>query len=468
MHNSHELLFLMINLAQMEDLERLLYFYDSFMNNLFPEAGISVIKGKQEKGEEFPIATIKQHWGRVEVQNKEAIDPADLSLFRNSVGLLSIIIENKLMYQQLSREKDQAQSITEQFFALSPELLCIASIDGYFVKLNQSWSRLLGWTEDELKAVPWIEFVHPDDRNNTVTVKDNLAKGQQVHSFEKRYRSKDGNYYCLSWNSMMVPGEKYIFAVARDVTHEKAALERDIQTGKLQALGQLAGGVAHDFNNQLTGILGFAELAYAETEPDSPIRDYMENIIKGVSRSQDLTFQLLAYARKGNSITHEVEINGLIDEVSAILNRTSNPNIVIKTEKKSTPLNVQGDSSQLQNMLLNLSINARDAMPDGGELTIRSRITNGLELQQSGLSSEASKENHYVCLEVEDNGEGIDPKIQDRIYDPFFTTKPLQKGTGIGLSAVFGTVKKHQGYICFDSTPGEGTCFKLYFPTSVS
>jgi len=457
----------MINLAQMEDLERLLYFYDSFMNNLFPEAGISVIKGKKKELEEFPIATIKQHWGRVEVQNIEAIDAADLSLFRNSVGLLSIIIENKLMYQQLSREKDQAQNITEQFFSLSPELLCIASMDGYFVKLNQSWSRLLGWTEEELKALPWIEFVHPDDRENTVTVKGDLAKGQQVHSFENRYRSKDGHYYCLSWNSMMIPDAGYIFAVARDVTNEKAALERDIQAGKLQALGQLAGGVAHDFNNQLTGILGFAELAYAETKPDSPIRGYMENIIKGVSRSQDLTFQLLAYARKGSSITYEVDINVLIDEVSAILKRTSNPNIIIKTEKKIKPATILGDSSQLQNMLLNLCINARDAMPHGGALNIRSRITNGLELHQSGLSPEALKENAYICLEVEDTGEGIDPAIRDRIYDPFFTTKPLQKGTGIGLSAVFGTVKKHQGYICFDSSPEEGTCFKLYFPSSL-
>jgi len=456
----------MINLAQMEDLERLLYFYGSFMNNLFPQAGISVIKGEQIEKEEFPIATIKQHWGRVEIQNKDAIDTADLSLFRNSVGLLSIIIENKLMYQQLSREKDQAQNITERFFALSPELLCIASMDGFFLKLNQSWSRLLGWTEDELKAVPWIEFVHPEDRDITVTVKGDLAQGHQVHSFENRYRSKDGHYYSLSWNSMMVPGEEYIFAVARDITNEKAAMERDIQAGKMQALGQLAGGVAHDFNNQLTGILGFAELAYEESEPDSPIRSYMENIIKGVSRSQDLTFQLLAYARKGKSITNKVNINNLIDEVSAILNRTSNPNIIIKMFKSSKPVNIQGDSSQLQNMLLNLCINARDAMPEGGTLSVRSRITDGLELQKSGLSKEACKENKFICLEVEDTGEGIDPKIRDRIYDPFFTTKPLQKGTGIGLSAVFGTVKKHQGYICFDSEPGRGTCFKLYFPGS--
>lgn len=453
----------MINLAQLENMERLLYFYESFMNNLFPGAKIKILQGEEIQEEEFPIATIKRHWGRVEVQNKDIIPPQDLSLFRNSVALLSIIIENKLMYQEMSKEKDQAENITERFFALSPELLCIASTEGYFLKLNKSWSRLLGWTTEELKAHPWIDFVHPEDRKITDSATEELIQGHRIHSFENRYRSKDGKYYCLSWSSMMLPEEGYIFAVARDVTQEKAALERDIQAGKLQALGQLAGGVAHDFNNQLTGILGFAELAVSELAPDSPVKGYMENIIKGVNRGQDLTFQLLAYARKGSNIQDQANLNDLIREVCDILERTSNPNISIHKEMEKNLPCILGDNSQLQNMILNLALNARDAMPEGGTLTMRTRIPMLKELHQAGFINQDDENPKAICLEVEDTGEGIDPGIKERIYDPFFTTKPIQKGTEIGLSAVFGTVQKHQGLIKFDSIPGEGTCFKIYF-----
>ncbi|MBN2628265.1 MAG: PAS domain S-box protein [Spirochaetales bacterium] len=449
----------MINLAQMKEKGRILSFYQDFLNRIFPEITASVI----EEETPYPIATLNGSWGFLMIEGEEKLNETDHSLLCNSVSLLAIVLENSENYREISREADKARRIQERYFDLSPDLLCIADLDGYFVKLNRNWSALLGWTREELMARPWKEFVHPEDRMDTEEAKDYLALGKNVFSFENRYRSKSGEYYWLSWSSEYIPEEGYIFAVARNITRDRIVRDNKLQNDKLLALGQLAGGVAHDFNNQLTGIMGFAELAAAEISPDSPAREYLENIITSVSRSQNLTKQLLSYARKGSDDHRVIEMAVLVDEVCAILGRTTSRAVTISSRVDSAYSRMRGDPSQIQNMLLNLGINACDAMPEGGELVFETGAPTPSDLEQL-RSIRGGMKGEYFCLMISDTGTGIPMAIQNKIFDPFFTTKPLQKGTGLGLSAVMGTVKGHSGYILLDSIPGQGTTFKLYFP----
>ena len=465
MSKSHELLCLMINLAQMKDRERILYFYQDFLGRIFPGTEFSIQPEEERESTSYSISTMNRNWGHLSVQGAEGLTKTDLSLIRNSVSLLAIVLENRENYQEATREAMEAREVTDRFFDLSPDLLCIASLDGYFIRLNKNWSRLLGWSEEELKAVPWNDFVHPEDRMPTESAKDMLSQGNNILSFENRYRSKKGEYYWLSWNSLYLTEEGYIFAIARDITRDKILREARVQNEKLLALGQLAGGVAHDFNNQLTGIMGFAELALAETETGSPLREYLDNIITSVGRSQNLTKQLLSYSRKGSDEHRPIDLALLIGEVCSILSRTASRSIRIVNRSDPRYSSMEGAPSQIQNMLLNLGINACDAMPEGGELIFRTARPEPSDMKQLEPVREG-RARDFLCLIISDTGTGIPEQIQNKVFDPFFTTKPLQKGTGLGLSAVMGTVKNHSGYIILDSIAGKGTTFKLFFPLS--
>jgi PAS domain S-box-containing protein len=237
--------------------------------------------------------------------------------------------------------------------------------------------------------------------------------------------------------------------VLRDVSQALAMQERTQHAAKMEAVGQLAGGVAHDFNNLLTGINGYAEMVLSGLDPGSPEADYTRQIQQIGGRAAEMVSHLLGFARRGKVQIVAVDLHAIIDEVVALLQHSVDKRIVLRRDLAAGNPWVTGDPTQLQNAILNLALNARDAMPDGGELVLatRSELFGGAE---------------GITIEVRDTGHGIPPEIRDRIFEPFFTTKEQGKGTGLGLAAVYGCVQSHNGEVQVESSPGHGTLFRIH------
>lgn len=249
---------------------------------------------------------------------------------------------------------------------------------------------------------------------------------------------------------------------------EKLGLENRLhQSEKLQAIGQLAGGIAHDFNNQLTGIIGYADLLRYELKDNKELSHYVDNILISSKRSADLTKQLLAFARKGKYLSVEIDIHRTIMEVISLMQHFIDKRINLQQILKANPSITNGDPTQIQNALLNIALNARDAMPNGGTLTFETKI---IELDESlcNISIEKIKPGKYIEISIADSGIGMTEEIQKKIFEPFFTTKEEGKGTGMGLSAVYGTIKNHNGAIDVCSEIDKGTIIKICLPLATS
>jgi two-component system cell cycle sensor histidine kinase/response regulator CckA len=242
--------------------------------------------------------------------------------------------------------------------------------------------------------------------------------------------------------------------ILADVTPRRALEEQLRQAQKMEAVGQLASGVAHDFNNLLTGVTGNLSLALQATAPDDPLREFLQAAEVAAWRAAELTQQLLGFSRQAKPRMRAVDLNECVREAVELLRRTLGPAIEIVVHGAKDLGLVEADAGQINQVLMNLCLNARDAMPKGGRL----------ELETCNASAEANGSAEYVRLRVRDNGQGIAAEIQPRIYEPFFTTKEIGKGTGLGLAVVFGIVKEHRGWIKCQSDPGKGACFDVYLP----
>lgn len=259
-----------------------------------------------------------------------------------------------------------------------------------------------------------------------------------------------------------IDGNEYINLYGRDVTEQRKMEEQLRLSEKMQAIGQLAGGIAHDFNNQLSVVLGYADLLLLKLEnPD--LYKYAESIKKGAQRSAELTKQLLAFSRKGKFETVTVDMNKVIGEVVSMLEHTIDKKIRIKQILNANPASTKGDQSQLYNAILNIAINARDAMPKGGELIFETEIT---ELDKNFCKTNPYEilPGKYVKVSITDNGKGMDSEIQKHIFEPFFTTKKTGMGTGMGLASVYGTIQNHHGAITVYSEVDKGTVFRIFLP----
>jgi PAS domain S-box-containing protein len=357
------------------------------------------------------------------------------------------------LYLFITDMTDWANLMEERnrLYNYSIDMLCVAGFDGFFKQLNPAWTRSLGWSTSEILSKPWLYFVHPDDRERTKAATAQLEKGQPVILFENRYLCKDGGYKWLSWNSFPLQDEKSIFSVVRDVTQQKQ-LEEDIrQAEKMESIGKLAGGIAHDFNNHLAAIIGCVDILNSMIRDDPALgqtREFVEMIGNSAQRSAQLTGQLLAFARKGKYQSTTIDIHALINETISILRRTIDKKISIEQKMEAHDHFISGDPTQIQNALLNISLNARDAMPQGGKLTLSTR-----------------NEERILNVSISDTGIGMDRETLKHAFEPFFTTKPKGQGTGLGLSAVDGIMRTHNGTIQIESTPGAGTTMTLRFLT---
>jgi nitrogen-specific signal transduction histidine kinase len=262
-----------------------------------------------------------------------------------------------------------------------------------------------------------------------------------------------------------VGGKEYSCAFLSDISERKELEGRLRQAEKMEAIGRLAGGVAHDFNNQLAGIMGYAELLRAATSPNAKAQELVEQLCATVKVAADLTAQLLAFSRRGKFLAEPIDLHRLIGDVVTMFSRSVDRRIRVVTELEGRRSWTLGDPSQLQSALLNLLLNARDAMPEGGTVTV---ATSNVEFAEGDSAPRPLDLDYgeYVVVVVRDTGIGMDVEMQARIFEPFFTTKEVGVGTGLGLAAVYGTARNHKGAISVRSTPGHGSQFTLYLPVS--
>jgi len=336
--------------------------------------------------------------------------------------------------------------------------------DASIVYVNEAACRLLGYSREELLTLT-INDLNADVPASAWPGLWQQLKLERRRTFETHHRAKDGSKIPveISANLMVFDGIEYSCAFARDIRGRKELELRIRQGEKMEAIGQLAGGIAHDFNNQLMGIMGYADLLSREVADDPDLAELVHNILLAVTRSAELTAQLLAFSRKGKYLSEPVDLHQIVREVANILAHSIDKRIKILHELHAARSHTIGDQSQLQSAVLNLALNARDAMPDGGTMMFTSE---NVELDNSFQSEHGFpiSPGSYVKLTVTDTGTGMTAEVQSRIFEPFFTTKAKGKGTGLGLAAVYGTVKNHRGAIRIHSRPLMGSRLERFMP----
>jgi PAS domain S-box-containing protein len=366
-------------------------------------------------------------------------------------------------------ERAQARTLT---WELSPDLLGALNAEGYFVTANPAWQTVLGWSEAEVTSTSIFELLHPDDLEHTRAGFELTQVGQPAIRFANRYRCKDGSYRWISW--VGIPEDGFVYCTGRDITAERAAevelaaaQEALRQSQKMETIGHLTGGIAHDFNNLLTGILGALDLVRrrlaANRSDDIP--RFMDAASTSALRAAALTHRLLAFARRQSLDTRPSDINRLIAGMEDLLQRTLGEQVELRTILAADLWTAFTDANQLESAVLNLAINARDAMPDGGRLTVE---TANAQLDEAYAASREDVEaGDFVMISVSDTGTGMPPDVVAKAVDPFFTTKPVGEGTGLGLSMIYGFAKQSGGHLRIDSQLGRGTTVNLLLPRAL-
>jgi PAS domain S-box-containing protein len=359
----------------------------------------------------------------------------------------------------------RSASEREGLFRLSRDLFCVGSFDGSLKSVNPAWSRILGRSDEDLLTRPFAEIVHPNDLVTTADVVAKLRRGEPVHQFHIRLLKADGDPVEFAWSA--VPdtnsGSNTFYSVGRDISEELRREEMLRQSQKMEAVGQLTGGLAHDFNNLLAGISGSLELINMRLAQGrvAEVEKYATAAQGAANRAAALTHRLLAFSRRQTLAPKPTDVKQLVSSIEDLIGRTIGPNIELET------INAVGlwpcliDPSQLENAVLNLCINARDAMPDGGKITIE---TGNRWMDQRAAKERGLEPGQYISLCVSDTGTGMTPEMIEKAFDPFFTTKPIGVGTGLGLSMIYGFAQQSGGAVRIYSEPDQGTLVCIYLP----
>ncbi|NVZ64856.1 PAS domain S-box protein [Pseudomonas gingeri] len=374
----------------------------------------------------------------------------------------------KQLNTSLEQEVASRTDDRNQLWTLSSDIMLRCSFDGRIIAINPAWTDTLGWIETELLGSSLYDLIHPDDLERTLEGVRQSASGHNLLRFENRFRCKDGGYRWINWSSS--PSDQIINAVGRDCTLDKeqalalAKAEAQLrQSQKMEAVGQLTGGLAHDFNNLLTGISCSLEMLQTRIDQGrvNNLERYINAALIAARRATALTHRLLAFSRRQTLDSRATNINHLVNEMEDLVRRTVGPSIQLETTLSDRLWTTLVDQNQLENSLLNLCINARDAMPDGGRLAIE---TANITLTSASALALELPPGGYVYLSVADSGSGMSADVLGKAFDPFFTTKPLGSGTGLGLSMVYGFALQSGGQVRINSQPGSGTQVRLYLP----
>ena len=372
-------------------------------------------------------------------------------------------------------ESTQHGKMFHAVFATAPLSIAIADPAGRFLDVNGAFLSMLGYSREEALQLNFMDITHPDDRAETVDLVQRVRTGElNFYQVEKRYVSRDGG---TVWAVARISVERdengaiqYWLGILEDITarrlaeRERQRLAAQLQQAqKMEAIGTLAGGIAHDFNNLLMGIQGNISLLMLDKPPDHRDVVYLKNIEKSVMRASELTRQILGFARGGKYDVKATDLNALIEKTAEMFGRTRKE-ITIRRSFQKGLWAIEADQNQLQQVLLNLLVNAWQAMPGGGEVFLdTANVTVDEHLPDRPPDAAPGQ---YVRMQVTDSGVGMDPGTQARIFEPFFTTRGKGQGTGLGLSSAFGIVKNHKGFMTVHSHKGHGSTFGVFLPAA--
>lgn len=363
----------------------------------------------------------------------------------------------------------QSEARLRELFENATDMMYSTSIEGDFKSVNKAFLHTTGYSREELLHMNLRDLISPAERGEVDRILLSRLGGAEKSIDELTLRHRDGRKIHVEVSNRLVfeGGKPNLFqGIARDVTERKVMEERLRQSQKMEAVGTLAGGIAHDFNNLLTGILGFADLLKARPGDREKTLEAAEIIQKAAERATKLTSQLIGFARQGKTQTTRISIHDLVRELTEFLGHTLPRSIRISEDLPDDPLQVFGDQNQLHQALLNLALNARDAMPNGGQLVFRAEKLSRAAV--AGVEGVADPNEDWLCLSVADTGEGISDEIRSRIFEPFFTTKAADKGSGMGLAMVYSIVRNHNGHIDVESDFTRGSVFRVYLPLATA
>jgi two-component system cell cycle sensor histidine kinase/response regulator CckA len=393
-------------------------------------------------------------------------------------GLLGLLLlfDIYVIYQQQQHSRTQRQ-LAEQYelFRLigesAADMIAVVDMNGRRLYNSPSYQRVLGYSPEELEETTSFEQIHPDDRPLVTKAAQEARRTGSGRKLEYRFRHKDGTWRILESMASVIrnaAGEPAkMIIVNRDITERRQA-EKELremqlrQTQKMEALGRLSGGIAHDFNNLLGVIIGYAEVLEVPNDEEEMRLKGVREIKKAGERAASLTRQLLAFSRQQVLEPKVLDLNAVVADIEKMLRRVIGEDIELITTLDTSLGQVMADQGQIEQVIMNLAANARDAMPSGGKLTIE---TSNVKFDNSEvLQAPEIRPGNYALLSVSDSGVGMDAETQAHIFEPFFTTKERGRGTGLGLATVYGVVKQSNGYIWVHSEPAVGTHFKIYLP----
>jgi PAS domain S-box-containing protein len=369
--------------------------------------------------------------------------------------------------KQAERALRESEARYRDLFDNASDLVCATDPDGAFVYVNRAWHHTIGLSGAELRRGGFLDVVHPDSRERYGEVVARALAGETLTHVELVLVTSgdtpitvEGNLSCTFQDGRPV----MLRGIYRDVTERKRVEDQLRRAERMQAAGRLAGGMAHEVNNMMTGVIGFSEFLLRSFSEDDVRRAEVQEIIRAGTRASDVTRQLLAFTRQQLLHPESLDVNGVVNGVEKLLRRSLGEDHVLGLKLSPDAGEIRADRGQLEQVLINLTLNARDAMRQHGRVTVatgRATLDEVYAQSHGGVGIPPGK---YVFLAVTDTGSGMEPEVQARIFEPFFTTKPVGQGTGLGLSTVYGIVKQSDGFVWCYSEPGQGTTFKIYLP----
>ncbi len=436
--------------------------------------GLSLLRELRGRGTDTAVVILTGHGAEDVAVDAMKAGAADyLSKAMLTVESLERAVRHALALRAGDEQRRQAEAALraseERFRALvenSSDALLLIDVEARVTYVTPSSERHLGWRSDQMIGRSIFDFLHPDDRELAgERMAETLQHPAKPVTAQVRFLHADGSWRIMEGvgvNHIAEPSVGAIVVNARDITDRRRLEDQLRQSQKMEAVGQLAGGVAHDFNNLLTAILGYCNLILDEIPREDPLRRDLEEIQSAGERAASLTRQLLAFSRRQMLHPQVVDINTVVQQMEKLLRRLISEDVELVTALAPALAAVRVDPAAIEQILVNLTVNARDAMPVGGRLTIE---TANVDLDDTyAVTHMTMTPGPYVMIAVSDTGEGMDDATRVRVFEPFFTTKERGKGSGLGLATVYGMVKQSGGYIWVYSEPGHGTVFKVYLP----
>jgi PAS domain S-box-containing protein len=394
-------------------------------------------------------------------KNPEAFANKQIDFIMTFANQIGVAMENATLFERVRKSEERYIDLFEH----SPDMSRIVNKSGIITNCNQTEATRLGYSKSEIIGQSILKFYPPEYHSEAQRLLHDIFENNlEVKGLEEKMLAKNGELIDVSVNASFIrdeAGQPLVRTVARDITEKKNLEAKVIHAQRIDSIGNLAGGVAHDFNNILTSILGSTSIMKRKMKQDDRWYRFADIIETAARRGAALTRQLLTFARKGHVQFRPVIVNDIIEETLRLFERSIDKKISIEKDLIGEVCIISGDDGQLQQSLLNLLINARDAMPDGGTITVQSQKRH---IEEDTTGAVEILKGDYIDVSVIDTGIGMDKDIQQHIFEPFFTTKDRGKGTGLGLSVVYGVVNSHNGFITVQSEPRHGTQFTLHFP----